>query len=289
MILPGASQAAEMNPNIYTYLDYRHYLIDLFSELKKENPSFSFRSFAKMAGSSSPNFLQLIQARKLNIQSAGIHSLSQNIKLTRKERSYFEYLVDFDHAKTHAEKDRFFRLILLAREYKQIQTLDKSQYELFSHWYIPVIRELVVSPHFNGNPAWIGERIIPPVSPAKVKKGIAVLLSLGLITKNDAGAWAHTDRVVSTPSEVLSVAVATYHKNVLSLARDAIERFSPDERDIRSVTLGVSMEGYMEVKKRLEAFWKELLAYAEAQKNVDRIFQVNMQLFPLSKNEVKPL
>ncbi|MBN1129907.1 MAG: TIGR02147 family protein [Chitinispirillaceae bacterium] len=273
-----------MNVNIYTYLDYRHYLTDLFRALKEESPSFSFRSFAKMAGSSSPNFLQLIQARKLNIQSAGIHALSQNLKLTRKERNYFEYLVDFDHAKTHEEKDRFFQQILLAKEYKQIQTLDKSQYELFSHWYIPVIRELVVRHDYNGDPSWIGEKIVPPVSPAKVKKGIAVLSSLGLIRSEGDNRWVHTDRIVSTPSEVLSVAVTTYHKSVLGLAREAIERFPPEERDIRSVTIGISNEGYGEVKKRLEAFWKELLAYAETQKNANRIFQVNMQLFPLSKN-----
>ena len=272
-----------MKLNIYTYLDYRHFLTDLFNELKSEDDSFSFRSFAKMAGSSSPNFLQLIQARKLNIQTAGIHTLSQSLKLKRKERSYFEYMVEFDHAKTHEEKDRYFRQMLLAKEYKQIQTLDKSQYELFSHWYIPVIRELIVSPRFTGNPEWIGEQIIPPVSPAKIKKGIAVLSSLGLIRKEENGTWVHTDRVVSTPSEVLSVAVATYHKNVLGLAREAIERFSSEERDIRSVTFGVSVEEYAEVKKRLETFWKELLVYAETQENVDRIFQVNMQLFPLSK------
>jgi uncharacterized protein (TIGR02147 family) len=278
-----------MKLNIYTYLDYRHFLTDLFNELKSEDLSFSFRTFAKLAGSTSPNFLQLIQARKLNIQTAGIHALSQSLKLKRKERSYFESMVEFDHAKTHEEKDRYFRQMLLAKEYKQIQTLDKSQYELFSHWYIPVIRELIVSPHFSGDPDQIGEQIIPPVSPAKVKKGIAVLSSLGLIRREENGTWVHTDRVVSTPSEVLSVAVATYHKNILGLAREAIERFPPEERDIRSVTFGVSAEGYAEVKKRLETFWKELLVYAETQKNVDRIFQVNMQLFPLSKKGENPL
>jgi uncharacterized protein (TIGR02147 family) len=278
-----------MQPVIYSYLDYRHYLGDLFSSLKKETSPVSYRGFAKMAGSTSPNFLQLILSRKLNIQPAGINALSSSIKLSIKERRYFEFLVAFDHAKTHDEKDRFFRLILLAREYKEIQTLDKKQYELFSHWYIPVIRELVTCPFYNGDPAWIGERIIPAVSPAKVKKGIALLSSLDLIRQNETGAWAQTEQVVSTPSEVLSVAITTYHKDVLTIAREAVERFKPEDRDIRSVTLGVSPEGYAEVKQRIGAFWKELLAFADTQKSVDRIYQVNLQLFPLSeKTEEKP-
>jgi uncharacterized protein (TIGR02147 family) len=274
----------EPHPAIYTYLDYRHYLSDIFSQLKNAHPSLSLRAFAKMAGSSSPNFLRLIESRKLNIQPSGIHALSQSLGLTAKERGYFEYMVSFDHAKTHDEKDRYFRLILSTREYKMIKTLDKSQYELFSHWYIPVIRELITSASYPGDPGWIGGKIVPVVSTAKVKKAIAVLESLGLIRRAENGNWEQMQRVVSTPSEVLSVAVTTYHKGVIALASEAIERFGPCERDIRSVTMGVSQTGYSEVKKRMEAFWKELLSYADTQKTADRIYQINMQLFPVSES-----
>jgi uncharacterized protein (TIGR02147 family) len=283
------NQVKTMQPIVYTYLDYRHYLGDLFSSLKKESSGISYRAFAKMAGSTSPNFLQLILSRKLNIQPSGVLALSQSIKLSIKERRYFEFLAAFDHAKTHDEKDRYFRLILLAREYKEIQTLDRKQYELFSHWFIPVIRELVTSPLYTGDPAWIGERIIPAVSPAKVKKGIALLSSLDLIRQNENKTWEQTGKVVSTPSEVLSVAITTYHKDMLTIAREAIERFKPEDRDVRSVTLGISPEGYSEIKQRVGAFWKEILSFAETQKSVDRIYQVNMQLFPLSeKTEERP-
>jgi uncharacterized protein (TIGR02147 family) len=272
-----------MHPNIFSYLDYRHYLGDLYLSLKESGRSFSFRSFARMAGSSSPNFLQLIRDRKLNIRPSAVHALSQSLRLSAKERRFFEYMVAFDHARTHDEKDRCFRSILLAREYRQIKTLQRSQYELFSHWYVPVIRELVIDPRGSGDPAWIGRRIIPAVSPAKVRKAIAVLESLGLIRRNGGGAWEQTDRSVSTPSEVLSLAVTTYHKSVIAMAREALERFGPGERDFRSVTVGVSGEGYEEVKKRMGVFWKELLAFAGAQKTAGRVYQVNMQLFPLSR------
>jgi uncharacterized protein (TIGR02147 family) len=276
-----------MRPNIYTYLDYRHYLNDLFASLRDAKPSFSFRAFAKMAGSSSPNYLQLIRDRKLNIRLSGIHALSQAVKLTIRERRFFEYLAAFDHAKTHDEKDRYFRSILQAREYREIRTLDREQYELFSHWYIPVIRELITSPCCSGDPVRIGETIVPPVSPAKVRKAVRVLESLGLIRRNGDGVWTQTDRVVSTPSEVLSFAVMTYHKNVIALGRDALDRFGPEERDVRSVTVGVSEGGYAEVKKRTEAFWKEILAFSATEKAADRVYQINLQLFPMSKSKAK--
>ena len=274
-------------PLIYGYLDYRHYLGDLFASLKAHDASVSFRSFARLVGSSSPNFLQLVRDRKLHISPLSVHALAQALRFTGKERKFFETLVAFDHAKTHDEKDRYFRLILRSREYKEIRTLDKKQYELFSHWYMPVIRELAASPLCGGDPARIGGAIVPPVSAARVRKGIEVLASLGLLHRTAGGYWMQTDRAVSTPSEVLSIAIATYHKSVLDLARKAIEQFGPGERDIRSVTLGISKEGYEEVKHRMETFWKDLLAYADTQKTVDRVYQVNMQLFPVSNSGSK--
>jgi uncharacterized protein (TIGR02147 family) len=274
-------------PSIYSYLDYRHYFSDVFVLLKAKDRSFSFRSFARMAGSTSPNYLQLIRDRKLNVGAAGVHAISQALRFTAKERRYLEYLVAFDHAKTHDEKDRYFKLILLAREAHSIRPLDKKQYELFSHWYIPVIRELLVMPSFKGDPALIGDAILPPVSAAKVRKAINLLEMLGLIIRTAEG-WAQSERAVSTPSEVFSLAVTTYHKKVIELAGRSIEGFPASERDIRSVTLGVSREGYEEVKARMEAFWRELLALSETQKAADRVYQVNMQAFPLSKAKDVP-
>ena len=91
--------------------------------------------------------------------------------------------------------------------------------------------------------------------------------------------------MISTPSEVLSIAVKNYHRNVIKLAGEAIERFEKPQRDIRSVTVGLSEEGFDEVKKRLESFWKELLDFSAGEKNIKKVYQINMQLFPLSKDE----
>jgi uncharacterized protein (TIGR02147 family) len=272
-----------MLPSVYVYLDYRQFLSDTFDALKKGERSFSYRSFAKLAGSSSPNLLQLITARKLNLSSAQLSSLAQSLKLKRKEEKYFETILAFDHAKTHVEKDKYFQRILLTREYKSIKTIEKKHYDYLSHWYNPVIRELVSSSEYQDDPAWIAERIVPTVSLVKVKKGLKLLESLKLIKRNnDDSGWMLTDSTISTPSQVISMAVVKYHQDIIALARESIERFGPGDRDIRSVTLGVTESSARELKKRMEAFWKEILAFADNQEDKDRVMQVNLQMFPLS-------
>jgi len=98
-------------------------------------------------------------------------------------------------------------------------------------------------------------------------------------------AWIQTDQSVSTPSEVLSVAITRYHHDVITIGRDALDRFDARERDIRSVTMGLSPEAYRAAKDRLETFWKELLAYCAGQSSPSRVYQLNLQLFPLSKKQ----
>jgi uncharacterized protein (TIGR02147 family) len=277
-----------MLPSVYTYLDYRQYFADVFNEKKRIIPSFSYRSFARMAGSTSPNLLQLITARKLNISNTQLSTLSKSLELDSNEEKYLETIVAFDHAKTHQEKDKYFQRILMTREYKAVKTIEKKQYDYFSHWYNPVVRELITSDQYPNDPAWIGECIVPKITLGKVKKSIELLQTLGLVKCiEDKKKWIYTDRTISTPSEVLSMAVIKYHQDMITLGREAIERFDPTERDIRSITIGLSEEGYSELKKRMESFWKELLAFSDTQENADQVMQVNMQLFPLSVNKEK--
>lgn len=277
-----------MLPSIYLYIDYRQYLSDTFDALKNEISSFSYRSFAKLAGSSSPNLLQLVTARKLNLSNTQLSSLARSFKLKRKEEKYFETLLNFDHAKTHIEKDKYFQRILFTREYKSIKTIEKKHYDYLSHWYNPVIRELVSAPDYPDDPSWVAERIVPPVSLVKIKKSIKLLESLKIIKRreDDLG-WTLTHSNISTPSQVISMAVVKYHQDIITLARESIERFSPDVRDIRSVTLGLTESGCRKLQKRMEAFWKETLAFAESEIDKDRVVQVNMQMFPLSIEKTK--
>lgn len=267
---------------IFDYLDYRHYLADLFNEMHARDPRFSYRAFARLAGSSSPNYLQLIRDRKLNISDRALATLSQNLGLSEKEHRHFEVIVAFDHAKTHTEKDRWFHTLLRTREHARVTRLRKEQYEYFSHWYMPVIRELLTCADYPDDPAWIASRTVPPLKAGTVKKAIASLESLGLI-RREGNTWVHAQRVVSTPSEVLSLAVTEYHRRVILLGREAITRFGPGQRDIRAVTIGMSSRRYAELKERMERFWNELLAFAESQEEVDEVYQVNLQMFPMSE------
>lgn len=90
---------------IYQYTDYRRLLKDLFSELKRRNPRFSYRVFNRLAGIKSSSFLKLVMEGKRNLAEEGIAKVIRGFRLVEAEARHFELLVRFNQAKTEVEKD----------------------------------------------------------------------------------------------------------------------------------------------------------------------------------------
>ena len=111
---------------------------------------------------------------------------------------------------------------------------------------------------------------------------MALLIKLGFIIKKDDGSYKRTAASFTTGPQVRSVAVANYHKAMMQLASESIERFSASDRDITSVTISVSVDTCQIIREKLQRIRRELLELAEAERNPQRVVQVNLQLFPLS-------
>ncbi|MDB5051778.1 MAG: hypothetical protein JWO30_4849 [Fibrobacteres bacterium] len=273
-----------MKPDIFTYLEYRVFLKDAFEAVKAGSPKLSYRTFAKKAGFSSPNFLQMVMQGKRNLSSTYAISAAKAFKLNRQETEFFQNLVGYDQAKSLDEKNLFYQKILKNKRYTTVKTLDKSQYEFFSHWYIPVVREMLTHKDFTGESAWIAERVYPRITAAQVDSAKDLLLKLGMIRQEaETGKWTLADAVISTESEATHLALRNYHMSAIQLAHDCLKVFSPTERDVRSVTIGLSESAFAELKARLETVWKEVLDFAGTQQQADAVYQVNLQLFPLTR------
>lgn len=88
---------------------------------------------------------------------------------------------------------------------------------------------------------------------------------------------------LSTGPEVQMLNVANFHKEMIKLAGESIERYPSRERDISSLTLSIQREKVGEIKKRIISFRRKLLEMACSDELVDQVIQMNFQLFPLTK------
>ncbi len=270
-------------PTVYDYLDYRSYLGDMYYYRKESASSFSYRFFSNKAGFASPNFLKLVVNGQRNLTNASIAKVAKGFGLKKKERDFFENLVFMNQATAHDEKNYYYRKMISIVGYKNIPTLSKDQYAYFSNWYYPAIREMVRFGSGDLSAQQMAALLNPKIKVTEAEAALKCLKKLRLIKQNDDGLWLQYDRDISTGPEIRELIIANFHKEMLRLATESIDRFPASERDISAVTLSIRRENLAEFKARLVSFRRELMELASLDEDPDRVVQINLQLFPLTK------
>lgn len=269
---------------IFEFMDYRDFLRQLFEQRKTEHSFYSYRLFSQKAGFKSPNFLKLVVDGKRNLTKASVYRVSKAFGLNKSESDYLENLVFLNQSKTLDEKNLYLARIMRYRVKCNPQLLESSQYDYYSQWFNPVVMELVTAIDFRDDYRKLGAAVAPSITATEAEKSVALLLRLGLISRNNDGSWRRVATTVTTGAQVRSVAVANYHKAMMRLAAESIERFGSRDRDISSVTVAVSDDTWQVMQEKLQRFRSEMLELAEADHRPQRIMQLNLQLFPMSKS-----
>jgi uncharacterized protein (TIGR02147 family) len=268
---------------IFEYIDYRKLLSDLYKEERSQYPHFSYRFIAQKVGFSSAGFFANIIQGKRNISPEYIFGFAKLFKLKKAETEYFELLVNFDQAKNHEQKKYYFEKILSSKKSK-LKITDLQNYEFYSKWYYTAVREVIDIFKWDGvDYSELAKRIMPPLSIGEIKKAVELLLNMGFIRKNKEGFYEQTDQFISTGYDAKSVAITNFLVSTIDLAKGAIDRFPRDQRSISALTFSISADGYKAIDERLKTFRREILEIARADKNRDRIYHVNFQIFPMSK------
>lgn len=267
--------------NIFGYTDYRHYLKDYFMERKKREPLFSHRWLARRLELSTSNFILLVMQGKRNLSNSLCIKISEVFAHTQSEATYFEEMVNFLQAKTNKEKNLYFSRMIALRKSFKIDTIEEWQYEYYSNWYNPAIRELITSGAFDGDTKELARLLIPPITKNEVEKSINLLLKLGLIIKQ-GDSYIQSSPFITTGPEVQSLAVVNFHKKMGELAVESLERVPKEERNITASTIFITEDMFDTMRKKIDDFRKELLALASSDCKGERVYQVNFQVFPVS-------
>jgi len=268
--------------SIYDYTDYRLYLRDYYEEQKARNPAFSYRYFAKKAGFNSSGLYKDIVDGRTGITRSLVLRFSTAMKLTKKQEEYFETMVYFNEAKTVEEKKLYFERLLRYYDSKAFR-VDASQYEYYSKWYYIAVRELLAIGSFGDDYSAIAQALNPKIRTEQAQKAIEVLKRLGLIQKDKNGNYRSVDKILTTGTDVKSLAIAHFQKAMMDLAKEAIDRHKAEHRNISTVTFSVSGQTYNDIKAELDACRKRILGMVDRSENEDRVCQLNIQLFPLTQ------
>jgi uncharacterized protein (TIGR02147 family) len=274
-------------PNLFQYDDYRAFLKDYYAEMKKQRPAFSYKYLAGKSGFANKGFLFNIIHGKKSLSKHHIFRIAESLKLNKRETEYFENLVAFNQAETPEEQHHYYeRLVNLKGDGESgVQVLRKEQYEFYARWWHATVRSLIDMKGFDGDFKRLSQQIRPGITIGQAKKSVALLLKLGLIRKDAKGQYQVPTKIISTGKSAPAPGLLKFHLETLDLAKAAIRTLPKNARNVSGLTLGISEGTYHTLCEEIGAFRKRVLQIAGADKNGDRVYQMNFHFFPMSVAE----
>jgi len=268
---------------LFEYTDYRMYLKDVVEDRRERGLPASNRWFAQMLGINSNAWLTYILQGKRTCSAAAVHKLSALLRLNANEKRYFSALVKFNQAKSLNERNESYGEMENCRKCGTARVVGSDQYEFYSVWYHSAIRSIIdMCPAF-GTFEKLGAMLSPPITPAEAKRSVLLLERLDLIRRDEEGAYRITDHTITTGSHEKALAITNFQRETMKLALEAFDRFPKQERDISTMTIGISQGALLKIKKLLQETRNSIAEIAATDTGSDRVIQINMQAFPFSK------
>ena len=266
---------------IIEYTDYRKFIQDYYDE-RKRSSAFSWHAFAQKAGFSSDVYLKYVCEGKKNLSVGSAGSVANAMGLVGFEYDYFVLMVSYAHAKNdEAKRAAFEERCALANAHK-MRVLGSEEFDYFKSWKNSVIREL--APHMPGaKPLEIARACKQKISAAEVSETLEFLVKAKLLKKDKSGNYHQTDKAIKMASaDAVSVAARELQRQMGEFAIQSLG-LPLSERVMSGYTLGLTDRAYERIKKEMEDFYRRVVAIATEEDETDRVYRLNLQLFPMSE------
>jgi uncharacterized protein (TIGR02147 family) len=238
------------------------------------------------AGVRSSGFFANVLCGKRNLTPSVAIRFASALKLKKNEADYFQNLVGYCQAHTVDERTYFCEKMIACADVA-IRKLEQDRFEFYGRWYYSAIRELLFFHDFGGDYEALGKMLTPSIPAADARRAIELLERLKLIHRGPDGRYRQSEPLLTSGTEFRSLYIANFQRETMRLAAEALDRFPATVRDSSTLTMTLSRESFKIAKRELGEFRKRLLALAEKDANVDRVYQFNFQLFPLSRFSIE--
>ena len=265
---------------ITEYQDYREYMRDFYAERKK-NSYFTWRKFASLAGFASPAYLKLVSDGKTSLSKPGVAKAARAMGLEGFDYTYFTLLVKFGNAKNDTEKELALQELKHEAQMNKIRIVDADAFRYYENPDYPTIRELApLMPKASFGE--IASKIKHDITAAQVHDILQFLVKMDLLKKHDDGTYEQTQKAIKGSKETIPLVIRTMNRKMSELAIQSISKDSVEERNFSGITMGINKSVYDRITKEIDIFRKKIIDIANECQNIDQVYQMNLQFFPLT-------
>jgi uncharacterized protein (TIGR02147 family) len=265
---------------IIEYSDFRQYMRDFYEERKLRHV-FSWREFSKAAGFTSSSYMKVVCDGKSNLSRIGVERTGQAMGLVGFEMDYFRAMVNFGQETDEVKKKAAYEEMLSIAKIHKVRVIEGDLFEFYESWRNPVLREL--APLMPGaTPGELAKKCYTDVSANDIKQSLDFLIKAGFLKKTGENTFVQTETSIKGSPEATKLAIRDMHREMAKIAASSLD-LARTERNFSGITMGISKDSYEQIVKELDEFRRKIVSIAAGDKNIDQVYRLNLQLFPLTR------
>ncbi len=276
-------------PFLSTYSDYRIYLREYY-EFKRRTEGvlrpYSYSNFSAAADIKSPNYLKLIIEGKRNLSEKMIDKFAKALRLSRQDTEEFRRMVRYNQATDPLERNRHLRELSEFRAKKDpAGGLDPSEKEPVLSWLNWVLYAMADQEGVSFEPEIIQRKLRRHVTLDQIRQAMSALQASGQLVQGEDGSWQKNRQVVAPDQPIPVEVIRKLQSELIYLGLESFFKDDPVDREFGAFTLALTKEEFQkvrfELRKMRKALQKEIMVNREQDKG-ERVYQLNIQLFPLT-------
>jgi uncharacterized protein (TIGR02147 family) len=228
------------------------------------NPRYSLRAFAKALGISHP-LLSLVLSGKRKLSKKSALKVAEKLPLLPYERQFFLGEMEFEEGAP-----------------KEHHQLDLDTFSIISDWFHYAILSLLDVRGARFEAGWIARRL--NINIHEAKDAMERLVRLGLV-EQQGQCWKQTGLPLKVENAISTAASQKYHRQLMQKAVYSLENDSRELQNFSSMTLSMDPEMMSYAIEKIKKFRRLLADELEKAKPGKEVYSLNIQLFPISRNQ----
>lgn len=264
------------------YLDAFVFLRDLYSLRKRNEPGFSFASWAKELGVASKSHLSDIVSGKHEFSEEMVMKIAKSLEMNDEEKEHFLLIVAYTNARTDDAKRIWGRKLMQnVRKVQYAKDVEGVTTRLSMSPLTLAIRNLIAFSDIQATTETLV--LLTGASFSVVEENLAQLAKCDFIAYDEkSSCWYAKTDFVRFKDDPGNDKLENYHRESLRYAEKALS-LEFRERRFRALQLPFSEGEFEQFNEELSQFVATLFSRFHTHQLKDRrLFQISVQAFPVS-------
>lgn len=294
---PENSTTSFNPPALSEYMDYRLFLADFYRAKKALTRlsirPYSYAIFSAAADIKSPNYLKMIIEGKRNLSMDMVSKFAKACAFNKAQTDEFRLLVIFNQSEDPADRNYALKQLSEYRVDQKLKQgeLDRKVFEKVPNWIGWIIYALVDQEGVTFETSQLKDLLRGKASESEINDALENLIRTGELVRDPQTQKIAKGKPTEAPEEIPSALVRKLQMQLMYLGLESLYQDNATEREFGSLTLSLTEKEFEEIKFKLRQMRKSLHkenAIARMSAKGERVYQLNLQLFPVS-NAAKKL